>query len=450
MKIKNKFLTLALSIAVAASGFIATAAPAQATEFDVTGLVFDFKNESGDIGEDAIAGFTHRYSDVVNVGGQAIDAILTVVSVEGLDWDYEYSNGADNRMGYVDGSLEDSIEDVIINTQFIIMEDASPFGQVSYRLEFVLGGTSTPATLTNVHLYVDDIDSYQFADFSTPTSYELASNTNLRALTHADDSTIANGTYRFYDWDRSKASKEDEENWASVSYDSVSTIDISLGAFAYGGSGFAIDFARAIFDSSVVTTTEPNVYNISYDGNNQSSGNVAEDTVGSGNLVVDNNSGGLVRAGYAFAGWNTEADGTGISIEAGATYLPTKNITLYATWVVVPQTPIKMTKIIYFNSASGKITPAALRQLRAFVNSVKGIDVVSDISIYGYVQPTANNKADKALSTARAKNTASALKKLGIGKINDAVGMGKAINKSAAASRYVRIVVRGYNEVQPG
>jgi outer membrane protein OmpA-like peptidoglycan-associated protein len=118
-------------------------------------------------------------------------------------------------------------------------------------------------------------------------------------------------------------------------------------------------------------------------------------------------------------------------------------------WEEVLLSPVKLTKVIYFNSASGKITPAALRQLRAFVNSVKGVDVVTNISIYGYVQPTANNKADKALSTARAKNTASALKKLGIGKINDAVGMGKAINKSAAKSRYVRIVVRGFNDVTP-
>jgi hypothetical protein len=83
------------------------------------------------------------------------------------------------------------------------------------------------------------------------------------------------------------------------------------------------------------------------------------------------------------------------------------------------------------------------------VNSVKAIDTVTNISIYGYVQPTPNRAADNALSTSRAQNTAAALKKLGIGKIDDAVGMGRAINKKPAAARYVRIVVRGYNETMP-
>lgn len=38
------------------------------------------------------------------------------------------------------------------------------------------------------------------------------------------------------------------------------------------------------------------------------------------------------RAGYAFKNWNTKADGTGTSYNAGASYTATANATLYAQW----------------------------------------------------------------------------------------------------------------------
>ncbi|MEY3278095.1 MAG: hypothetical protein RLZZ426_581 [Actinomycetota bacterium] len=450
MKTTNKFVTLTVAMAVAASGFIATAAPAQATEFDVTGLTFDFKNGTEDIGTNAVVGFSHRYTNVVTVGSQEIDAIITVVSVDGLDSDDNSSNGPDNEIDYLDGWDEDSSQDAGINPQIDVMNAESPYGDTTFRLEFVLSGTSTPATLTNVSLYVADIDEYQFAEFSGPQSYELSTETSLRVKTHSNDSSIPNGTYRFYDWDYTDSESDDEENWASVSYDAFSSIDITVGSFDQGSAYFRILFQEAPFEGDTdVTTPEPTAYTITYDGNGKSAGSVPNNTVGTGSLTIANNSGNLVRTGYVFAGWNTKADGTGLTVSPGSSYRPTLDLTLYAQWEEVRLSPVKLTKVIYFNSASGKITPAALRQLRAFVNSVKGIDVVTNISIYGYVQPTANNNADKVLSAARAKNTASVLKKLGIGKINDAVGMGKAINKSAAGSRYVRIVVRGFNDVTP-
>lgn len=39
-----------------------------------------------------------------------------------------------------------------------------------------------------------------------------------------------------------------------------------------------------------------------------------------------------VRDGYTFAGWNTKADGTGVTYKAGTTYTLTADVTLYAQW----------------------------------------------------------------------------------------------------------------------
>jgi len=40
----------------------------------------------------------------------------------------------------------------------------------------------------------------------------------------------------------------------------------------------------------------------------------------------------FTKAGYAFGGWNTNASGTGYNYNAGTSYTPSNNITLYAKW----------------------------------------------------------------------------------------------------------------------
>ena len=36
--------------------------------------------------------------------------------------------------------------------------------------------------------------------------------------------------------------------------------------------------------------------------------------------------------GYAFEGWNTEADGSGTAVAGGSAYRPPNDLTLYARW----------------------------------------------------------------------------------------------------------------------
>src|SRR5690606_2815399 len=58
-----------------------------------------------------------------------------------------------------------------------------------------------------------------------------------------------------------------------------------------------------------------------------------------GATVVLPDAGTLVRTGYTFGGWNTEASGTGTNYNAGANYtMPAANTTLYAKWEC-PLTP---------------------------------------------------------------------------------------------------------------
>jgi uncharacterized repeat protein (TIGR02543 family) len=50
--------------------------------------------------------------------------------------------------------------------------------------------------------------------------------------------------------------------------------------------------------------------------------------------VLGNDSFGLVKAGYTFEGWNTQADGGGTDYAPEGTFNISENLTLYAKWVV--------------------------------------------------------------------------------------------------------------------
>ena len=77
------------------------------------------------------------------------------------------------------------------------------------------------------------------------------------------------------------------------------------------------------------------IYHLTYNNNNATGGTVPTDATDYGpNQVVTilGNTGNLERTGYTFAGWNTEADGSGTSYSEGATFIISDNTTLYADW----------------------------------------------------------------------------------------------------------------------
>jgi hypothetical protein len=83
-------------------------------------------------------------------------------------------------------------------------------------------------------------------------------------------------------------------------------------------------------------------YKVTYNGNGCTGGIVPIDkkTYGNGGNVavtVLGNTGNLVKNGYAFACWNTKADGSGTNYEANRTYcIGSSNVTLYAKWTTSP------------------------------------------------------------------------------------------------------------------
>ncbi|MNB81788.1 Internalin-A precursor [compost metagenome] len=77
-------------------------------------------------------------------------------------------------------------------------------------------------------------------------------------------------------------------------------------------------------------------YTVSYNGNGSDTGSVPAPVIATGDSAVASaeNSGSLTKTGYTFAGWNTQADGAGVTYAPGESFTMTYgNLTLYAKWV---------------------------------------------------------------------------------------------------------------------
>jgi uncharacterized repeat protein (TIGR02543 family) len=92
-------------------------------------------------------------------------------------------------------------------------------------------------------------------------------------------------------------------------------------------------------------------YTLFYDGNENTGGTVPSNQTGNGNVTLATNSGLLVRDGFIFKGWNTEANGSGMRYLVSSTYNLSGDVTLFAEWDPIPA-------ITYHpNGATGGETP---------------------------------------------------------------------------------------------
>ena len=95
-------------------------------------------------------------------------------------------------------------------------------------------------------------------------------------------------------------------------------------------------------DSTLYAGWTENTYHVVYNGNGNTGGSVPTDATGyisTGTAIAKTNSGNLLKTGYTFNGWNTNADGSGTAIIAGAGFLMgSGNKTLYAQWVQITYT----------------------------------------------------------------------------------------------------------------
>ncbi len=77
-------------------------------------------------------------------------------------------------------------------------------------------------------------------------------------------------------------------------------------------------------------------YSVTYNGNGNTGGSAPVDSGDYENaqtVTVLGNTGALVKDGFVFGGWNTQANGSGTAYTGGQTFaMGTADVTLYAVW----------------------------------------------------------------------------------------------------------------------
>lgn len=120
------------------------------------------------------------------------------------------------------------------------------------------------------------------------------------------------------------------------------------------GVVIAIGTTTAATSTPVVVATT--TYNITYNGNNNTSGTAPVDNTDyeSGDTVTVLGQGSLLNTSHTFAGWNTLANDSGDDYSSSSPLTITSDVTLYAQWAdVIPDT-----YTVSFDTSEGSANPS--------------------------------------------------------------------------------------------
>ncbi len=155
--------------------------------------------------------------------------------------------------------------------------------------------------------------------------------------------------------------------WSSSSYlfspSSAWVVSFSIGTTGGGDKtgGFFVRLVRGGQPVDTFDLLKP--YSVIYDGNTNTGGNVPTDSTAyapGDTVTVKANTGGLVRNGYTFAGWNILPDSSGVSYAPGATFaMGSDNVTLYATWQLCTYTISPQSRSLSASGALGSVSITA-------------------------------------------------------------------------------------------
>jgi uncharacterized repeat protein (TIGR02543 family) len=320
--------SLAATVAFAGMGIIRPQVASAAIGSDLNFQALSFQPEANlfRASSDLSPGFSRRYENVATIGGAIIDARVTIVA----------------QSGNVDNEL--STFDEYDNTQHLSAH-TEPSGSAEssgkFRIDFLADGTDTPVVLRNIRSSIADIDAHEFGTFFGISRYRLATGTQLSR------SGSTAGVFRFHS-STTAGSNTDELRILEVDYDATSSITTEFGCRsgansvigAGGKCGFTVVIGTPVRTLGVVETAVARpTYTITYISNGGTSGSVPASSTGTNEITIASNTGALSQSPGVFLGWNTLANGTGVSFPPGYTFVPTENMTLYAQYGSAPPPP---------------------------------------------------------------------------------------------------------------
>jgi LPXTG-motif cell wall-anchored protein len=320
--------SVAIAVALLAGSISFNSQPAAAIGSDLGFQALSFQPEAElfRASSNLSPGFSQRYENVATIDGVVIDALVTVVGQSG---------NVGNELSTFD--QYDNTQHLSAHTEPSGSAEAS--GKI--RTEFLADGTSTPVVIKNLRASIADIDAHEFGTFYGISRYRLASGSQLSR------SGSTAGVYRFHS-STTAGSNTDELRILEVDYDAASSLTTEFGCRANangvigvgGKCGFTVVIGTIARTLGVVETAAVRpTYSVTYNANTCTTGAVPAPSTGTGEIVITANTGSLASPTGVFLGWNTLANGTGVSFPPGYTFVPTENMVLYARCGTAPAPP---------------------------------------------------------------------------------------------------------------
>lgn len=229
-------------------------------------ITFTNASKSHRVGTDGSGvGNVTLYTNVITIGGQAIDCIVRTVSLTGnfqlpgaaavgtIPFDYSSATGTGMSAN----------NDNFFSPTFNF---AAGGGSCRFRFEFILGGsfnngtnTGTAVNLQNVYLNSYDIDgnggggTNQFNEYNGFSSYSLGTGTTVGASFNATSRLT-----RFLSSISTNSSVvTDQTTRIRVSFNTISTLDVVVGSQGAGQAFFFLDFSIGTATWTPTTVTTP-------------------------------------------------------------------------------------------------------------------------------------------------------------------------------------------------
>jgi hypothetical protein len=212
------------------------------------------------------AGDSVTFANVATVGGQAIDARVTLTGISGMRVESELA-GSPTVLDRLDKCGVTGADAGLLEVNFRSIT-ALP-GEASFELTIQFLASGSNATLTNLKMNVEDIDNNQFLQVDSFTSVRLADGRGASDVQeYRNGETIdvggspnpvlsTTGTARRFhalgSSSGSDGSTETDKHVVEVTYASVSSLVLKLGVYEAGGGSFDLNFRGFEFVSDTVT-----------------------------------------------------------------------------------------------------------------------------------------------------------------------------------------------------
>jgi hypothetical protein len=253
------------------------AVPAGGLSFDANGALeatpctTGFGNSLGFADTDEVNGLVAgeflTYRNVATIGGQVIDAKVTLTSISGMR--AERSSSVLDRLDKCDIDSKTGIVELNFSSDTVSPGDA----YFVLTVNFLANGA--PATLTNLKMNVEDIDNNQYLEVDNFTSALLASGRdadNVQEYENGDVIAVGSGlsssavsttatARRFHALgsEDGNGAAETDKHVVEVTYASVSSLVLRLGVYDDSSGSFDLNFKGFTFTAptETVTSTPP-------------------------------------------------------------------------------------------------------------------------------------------------------------------------------------------------